>query len=320
MVVEPQQRHDRKRDLASSATSDWPQRSFPPVEGRCPGQVPVVLRRSVLQAIHRHGQEQRQVEICGVLVGRGYQDAQGPFVYVEGSIRGDHAGSQVAQVTFTAETWNHIYQILDSAWPQSRIIGWYHTHPGFGVFLSEMDLFIQENFFGSPEQVALVYDPASGEEGLFAWQVGQALRTKFLVEPDVTQEALAYAEPDAAPTASGGLTLAELISKVDRLQRRQNRLRMAVGLLWLVVLAWLLAACWLLSQPRTGRGELFPAPPATSEVELRRVEPRSSPWPHRALPSERAFNEPDASSLPTNDWQLGPPSGIVPREPDRVPR
>src|SRR5262249_41649716 len=40
---------------------------------------------------------------------------------------------------------------------------------GFGVFLSEHDLFIQQNFFSNPQQVAWVYDPHTDEEGCFGW-------------------------------------------------------------------------------------------------------------------------------------------------------
>ena len=50
-----------------------------------------------------------------------------------------------------------------------KIVGWYHSHPGFGVFLSEHDLFIQQNFFSNPQQVAWVYDPHTDEEGCFGW-------------------------------------------------------------------------------------------------------------------------------------------------------
>jgi hypothetical protein len=51
----------------------------------------------------------------------------------------------------------------------ARIVGWYHSHPGFGVFLSDHDTFIHNNFFSSPQQVAWVYDPHSDEEGCFGW-------------------------------------------------------------------------------------------------------------------------------------------------------
>jgi len=52
-------------------------------------------------------------------------------------------------------------------------VGWYHSHPGFGVFLSEHDMFIQENFFSSPQQVAWVFDPHTDEEGCFGWVNGK---------------------------------------------------------------------------------------------------------------------------------------------------
>ncbi len=31
--------------------------------------------------------------------------------------------------------------------PNIDIVGWYHTHPSFGIFLSHHDLFIHQNFF-----------------------------------------------------------------------------------------------------------------------------------------------------------------------------
>lgn len=48
-------------------------------------------------------------------------------------------------------------------------MGWYHSHPGFGLFLSDYDAFIQQNFFGAPGQVALVVDPVEGCLGWFQW-------------------------------------------------------------------------------------------------------------------------------------------------------
>jgi proteasome lid subunit RPN8/RPN11 len=72
-------------------------------------------------------------------------------------------------VTFTQDTWEHIYKIKDKEYPEERIVGWYHSHPGFGVFLSDHDTFIHKNFFSSALQVAWVYDPHSDEEGCFGW-------------------------------------------------------------------------------------------------------------------------------------------------------
>ena len=106
-----------------------------------------------------------KAEICGVLIG----SEQGRTTVVEACISGVNAAQGGAHVTFTQDTWEHIYKIKDKLYPEDRIVGWYHSHPGFGVFLSDHDMFIQENFFSSPQQIAWVYDPHSDEEGCFGW-------------------------------------------------------------------------------------------------------------------------------------------------------
>ena len=228
------------RDLQCVDASEWPTREFPTgVAGRVPGVVPVVLRQSIVNHIHLHGQQTTEVEICGVLVGRGYRDEQGPFIYIEGAIRGDHAESQVAQVTFTAETWNHIYAIADNAWPEGRILGWYHTHPGFGIFLSGMDLFIHDNFFNSPEQFAIVYDPLSGEEGIFLWKEGQAMRAEYLVEPDAPADAPRTGAKLASATAGARDALPDdLAAQVARLRSQQSFLRLLILAVGLLAVVW----------------------------------------------------------------------------------
>lgn len=153
-----------------------------------------IFTPEVLQAIHDHGKTSMEAEICGVLVGDVYRDTQGPFVRVHASIRGDSADSRNAQVTFKAETWTHIQQEMERDYPDSKIVGWYHTHPGFGIFLSGMDLFIQDNFFNLPWQIALVYDPQSEEEGVFIWREGKTERETHLVEASSAPTA---AKPEA---------------------------------------------------------------------------------------------------------------------------
>ena len=196
---------DLARDLNRVATEGWPARPFPLTEGAERGSVPIVVKRSVWDAIHQHGRSRTDVEVCGVLVGNVYRGDNGPYVYVEAHIRGHHAGSQLAQVTFTAETWEHLQNTMDREYPQQRIIGWYHTHPGFGIFLSPMDLFIHENFFSAAEQVAIVYDPLSGKEGLFVWQRGEAVVGSFAVEEDLARQPPTQREarsPDRRPAVA----------------------------------------------------------------------------------------------------------------------
>ena len=119
------------------------------MKGRQPS---LLIDSEVARQIRQHAHSSTKAEICGVLIG---QDRDG-VVKVEASITGLNAEEAGAHVTFTQDTWEHIYKVKDKEFPHARIVGWYHSHPGFGVFLSEHDTFIHKNFFSSPGQVAWV--------------------------------------------------------------------------------------------------------------------------------------------------------------------
>lgn len=254
-------------------------REFPLVARR-QREVQVVMRQSVCNAVSRHGREQTDVEVCGVLVGNVYHDAIGPFVYVEHSIRGEHAGNQMAQVTFTAETWAHIQSVMDETYPNSRVIGWYHTHPGFGIFLSGMDLFIHQNFFNGPEQIALVFDPISGEEGVFVWRNGAAVREVILVEEDevVDIHRVGVSLRDMPPLCAAG---DDLSSRLTRLEQRQRLNEKLLGIAVLVAICWpILLTYWRSSaMPRT-------AEPTSESRSERRPPVRHTQEDHRATSEE----------------------------------
>jgi proteasome lid subunit RPN8/RPN11 len=120
---------------------------------------------SVLQQIRQHARSSMHAEICGVLIG----NAADGTTRVTARIAGEGASQGGAHVTFTQDTWEHIYKVKDTEFPSESIVGWYHSHPGFGIFLSDYDLFIHENFFNALHQVAWVFDPHSDEEGCFGW-------------------------------------------------------------------------------------------------------------------------------------------------------
>lgn len=231
------------RDLNHVAPEGCAFREFPLAAKRTGdgGSVPVVIKQSVLEAIHEHGGSRTDVEVCGVLVGKGYRDEYGPYVYVEGMIRGNYAGSQLAQVTFTAETWNYMQEVMDRAFPDKRIIGWYHTHPGFGIFLSPMDLFIHENFFSASDQLAIVYDPLGRKDGLFVWRQDKATEEPFLLENDVAQQSAPSAE--VKPVEQSFLATAttdgkNLSTRLDGLAKQQRRLWLGLLLVLLTAIVW----------------------------------------------------------------------------------
>ncbi len=155
---------------ALNKLTDVPERPFPVAE-RCEPRVHVAP--AVYDAIIAHSRENTAVELCGILVGAVARDALGPHLAIEACIRGVGTRNEGAQVTFTHDTWDHIHREMEQKHPGKRIVGWYHTHPGFGIFLSEYDKFIQDNFFDQPFQVAMVVDPIGNCDGMFAWIDGR---------------------------------------------------------------------------------------------------------------------------------------------------
>jgi proteasome lid subunit RPN8/RPN11 len=133
---------------------------------------PIVIDCEVARRVRQHAHSHMKTEVCGVLIGSSRDGA----VHVDACIAGQNASQAGTHVTFTQDTWEHIYKVKDAEYPEARIVGWYHSHPGFGVFLSDHDTFIHRNFFSAPEQFAWVYDPHSEEEGFFGWSADRIER------------------------------------------------------------------------------------------------------------------------------------------------
>jgi proteasome lid subunit RPN8/RPN11 len=127
----------------------------------------------VREKIYDHVFSSLDAEVGGVLVGHLREDGSPRVTDIIPALEADGAR---ARVTFTHEAWSVIHATLDRDHPGEEIIGWYHSHPGFGIFLSEHDLFIHRNFFTRAEQIAIVVDPHAGSEGLFVWRDGEVVK------------------------------------------------------------------------------------------------------------------------------------------------
>ena len=144
----------------------------------------VVARRSALREIQEHAATRLDVEVCGVLAGELFRDVSGPYLLIAAAVPGHAAAQHGASVTFTAETWQGLTEKMDRDHPDLKVCGWYHTHPDFGVFLSDADVFIHRNFFDLPWQPAIVCDPVRGDLGSFVWRGGELVREPMIVEEE----------------------------------------------------------------------------------------------------------------------------------------
>jgi proteasome lid subunit RPN8/RPN11 len=111
-------------------------------------------------------------EVGGGLVGKWRRDvASGEhFIAVEAVLPARYTKQGSTFLTFTQDTLVAMHQDLEKHYPGKNLVGWYHTHPRMGVFLSGYDVFLHENFFPELWQVALVMEPCSLQGGFFIRQ------------------------------------------------------------------------------------------------------------------------------------------------------
>ncbi len=149
-----------------------------------------ITGESILR-IHNHGISSLN-EIGGVLIGDAYLWEEQIVVEILHAIPSHMTSGSRAHLTFTTETWSQLLHEKELLFPEQMIVGWYHSHPGMGIFLSDMDLFIQRHFFQSPWHVAIVVNAQDLRIGFFGWNHEQiiSLHDLYLLpsqsEKDVT--------------------------------------------------------------------------------------------------------------------------------------
>ena len=185
-------------------------------------EIVVMVAESVLEEARRHGQQDTSREQGGILIGTVASSQDKVYVNVEAVIAAPQTRAKRTSVTFTHDSWAHINQVKDSDYADQDIVGWYHTHPGFGIFLSDYDTFIHRNFFPAAWQAALVLDPLSGESGFFVWKGNEIIPRK---QYNVFSPLVAPAKPtgpERVPSPAEPLALPPMEVQVPLMPRAAN--------------------------------------------------------------------------------------------------
>ena len=102
-------------------------------------------------------------EIIGILVG----NMENHTIVIEDALSGEQE-SDVIRASLPPKTIATIADRILSGEINGRIMGWYHSHPGFGLFMSPTDINTQKNFQQFCSKItALIVEPVSGEFGFF---------------------------------------------------------------------------------------------------------------------------------------------------------
>lgn len=191
-----------------------------------PGRIHVSTR--LLEEIETHSYSEVDFEVGGMLFG----EATSKKTEITGFVPALRASKEQVSITFTHEVWEEILKVGQEKYPDCKIVGWYHTHPSFGVFMSDYDKFIQANFFASPGQVGLVIDPIAGEMGWFATGTKGSIR-----------------ELGREPTSKGPSENLKTFQREERSARRLNIRSGIIGIAGVSVGAMIGAGLTLVNSP-----------------------------------------------------------------------
>ncbi|MFX1394048.1 MAG: Mov34/MPN/PAD-1 family protein [Promethearchaeota archaeon] len=125
---------------------------------------PVYMSEKILDVIKTICKKY-DIEVFGYLVGEIFTWSKDLYVIIEEQVfvkeGTESTPYTVAQIQGSAGKYEEEFQKLKQMKNNEnlRIVGWWHSHPNFGCFLSSTDVKTQKFFFPESYQIALVIDP-----------------------------------------------------------------------------------------------------------------------------------------------------------------
>jgi len=133
----------------------------------------VRIDAAVHKKIEAFARKDRHTECAGLLLGTVDCEDTATVIHISAIAPAEAAEGTRTSVRLTLEAWESMLWVRDHKYGHLRVIGWFHTHAGWGVFLSDPDVFIHRHFFPHPNMVAYVLDPTSGSDGFYFWHEGK---------------------------------------------------------------------------------------------------------------------------------------------------
>lgn len=138
-----------------------------------PDQPRIVLFPQAVDKMAAHALGDVRSEVGGVLLGSAFRNASELYVEVQAALPAQTDDHGPIHFTFNADAWAQIHRDRAEKYPELDIVGWFHTHPGLGIFFSGDDVVVHSAAFVLPWHVAMVVDPLSKRMGCFAWDEGE---------------------------------------------------------------------------------------------------------------------------------------------------
>ncbi len=158
-----------KKNIVNELPENMLPQNIMPVGERVEENKNIYISQTVYKEIQKFTKNKTTNESGGMLVGRIIEEFGKSNIVISGFVEAKYCEATPTTLKFTHETWDYVHKEIEKKHEGKKIVGWIHTHPDFGIFLSEYDKFIHQNFFSEDYQVAYVVDPIQQIEGFYFW-------------------------------------------------------------------------------------------------------------------------------------------------------
>ena len=129
---------------------------------------------------HALSARKEKKEVMGVLLGEVKKSKEKTYIVARDTVTTDLDATNVS-VRFDRAGFEKLFAGMDEAGFDYVIVGWYHSHPGHGCFMSSTDIETQKSMFSSPWHIAVVIDPLKFDVAAFALRGGKVEILTFAV-------------------------------------------------------------------------------------------------------------------------------------------
>ncbi|CBK24468.2 uncharacterized protein [Blastocystis hominis] len=111
----------------------------------------------------KHGRAGVPIEVMGMMLGEFTDDLT---VYVKDVFPMPQRGTEASVETIDEQYQSDYIELMRQTGRMENVVGWYHSHPGFGCWLSSVDVNTQTMFEKTDQRcVAVVVDPIQSVKG-----------------------------------------------------------------------------------------------------------------------------------------------------------
>ena len=138
------------------------------IPGSEPSCMPLYISKIAEEKMRNHAASSApmRLEVMGLMLGQVFMH-QGIEYTVVRDVATTDLDASSTRVRFRRDGFEKLFASLDDVGFDHIVTGWYHSHPGHGIFMSPTDVDTQKSMFTSTFHRAVVIDPVNKEIGAY---------------------------------------------------------------------------------------------------------------------------------------------------------